>query len=87
MALNHLPVLTMPGLSIKTFFRLVDFLKDGKIIIGDKPTERYIAPTVIDHVSLSEPVMQDEIFGPILPVIEYDELTQAIAIINQRPKL
>jgi len=30
--------------------------------------------------------MQDEIFGPILPVIEYDELTQAIAIINQRPK-
>jgi len=41
---------------------------------------------VIDHVSLSEPVMQDEIFGPILPVIEYDELTQAIAIINQRPK-
>jgi len=39
MALNHLPVLTMPGLSIKTFFRLVDFLKDGKIIIGDKITQ------------------------------------------------
>jgi len=38
---------------------------------------------VIDNVSLSEPVMQDEIFGPILPVIEYDDLTEAIAIINQ----
>lgn len=41
---------------------------------------------MIDNVSLSEPVMQDEIFGPILPVIEYGDLTEAIAIINQRPK-
>jgi len=39
---------------------------------------------VIDHVSLSEPVMQDEIFGPILPVIEYDELTAAIAFIKDQ---
>lgn len=72
----------------KHFSRLVEFLKDGKIIVGgeNNPTECYIAPTVIDNVSLSEPVMQDEIFGPILPVIEYDDLTEAIAIINQRPK-
>lgn len=72
----------------KHFDRLVEFLKDGKIIIGgeNKRTERYIDPTVIDNVSLSEPVMQDEIFGPILPVIEYGDLTEAIAIINQRPK-
>ena len=72
----------------KQFSRLVEFLKDGKMIVGGEtnPAERYIAPTVIDNVSLEEPVMQDEIFGPILPVIEYSNLTEAIAIINERPK-
>ena len=72
----------------KQFYRLVEFLKDGKILVGGetKPSELYIAPTVIDKVSLEESVMQDEIFGPILPVIEYSNLTEAIAIINERPK-
>ncbi len=69
------------------FERLVNLLKDGKIIIGGQtnPTERYIAPTVIDRVSLTDSVMQEEIFGPILPVIEYTDITEAIAMINSRP--
>lgn len=72
----------------KHFDCLVEFLKDGKILIGgqNNSDDRYIAPTIIDDVSLSEPVMQDEIFGPILPVIEYTDVAEAIAIINQRPK-
>ena len=72
----------------KHFSRLVEFLKNCEIIIGgqNNEAERYIAPTVIDNVSLKAPVMQDEIFGPILPVIEYNDLTEAIAIINERPK-
>jgi len=72
----------------KHFERLVNFLKDGKILIGGEtnPLERYIAPTVIDNVSLTDPVMQEEIFGPILPVVEYTEITEAIALINSRPK-
>lgn len=72
----------------KQFLRLVEFLKDGEVIIGGETNldECYIAPTVIAHVSLSEPVMRDEIFGPILPVVEYDDLTQAITIINEKPK-
>ncbi len=72
----------------KHFDRLVNFLKDGKIIVGGKSnsSESYIAPTVIDKVSLADAVMQEEIFGPILPVIEYTDISEAIALINSRPK-
>ncbi|NJK75939.1 MAG: aldehyde dehydrogenase [Richelia sp. CSU_2_1] len=68
--------------------RLAEFIKDGEIVTGGKtnPEDRYIAPTVIDKVSWDAPVMQDEIFGPILPVLEYDDFTEAIAQINARPK-
>ena len=72
----------------KQFNRLVEFLKSGEIIIGGEtdPSSCYIAPTVIDNISLEQPVMQEEIFGPILPVIQYTDLTEAIAMINARPK-
>jgi aldehyde dehydrogenase (NAD+) len=75
-------------ISPKHFERLANFLKNGKIIIGGEsnPEERYIAPTVIDNVSWDDPIMQEEIFGPILPVIEYSEISEAIALINSRPK-
>ncbi|MCV3213773.1 aldehyde dehydrogenase [Plectonema radiosum NIES-515] len=72
----------------KHFDRLVNFLKDGKIIVGGESnsSESYIAPTVIDKVSLTDAVMEEEIFGPILPVIEYTDIGEAIALINSRPK-
>ncbi len=72
----------------KQFSRLAKFLKDGEIIIGGETNsdEDYIAPTVIDSVSLEAPVMQEEIFGPILPVISYNDIEEAIAIINEKPK-
>jgi acyl-CoA reductase-like NAD-dependent aldehyde dehydrogenase len=68
--------------------RLEPLLKDGEIAIGGqtKPEEKYIAPTVIDRISWESPVMQEEIFGPILPVLEYTDLKEAIAQINARPK-
>ncbi len=70
------------------FNRLCALLEPGKIILGGKiiPEENYISPTIIDQVSPNFPIMQDEIFGPILPVLEYDELEEAIAFINERPK-
>jgi aldehyde dehydrogenase (NAD+) len=70
------------------FDRVASFLSDGKAIIGGqiKPEERYIAPTVLDEINWDAPVMQDEIFGPILPVLEYTDLNDAINRINQRPK-
>ena len=75
-------------ISQRHFSRLAEFLKDGKILIGGETNaeEKYIAPTVIDGVSWDAPVMQEEIFGPILPVLEYSDLDEAIALINSRPK-
>lgn len=68
--------------------RLSSLLSSGRILLGGQTNlgDRYIAPTVIDQVSADSPIMQDEIFGPILPVLEYDEIDEAIAFINQRPK-
>ncbi|BAY12672.1 aldehyde dehydrogenase [Calothrix sp. NIES-2098] len=75
-------------ISQKHFDRLANLLKYGEVIIGGEtiPEERYIAPTLIDNVSLDAPIMQEEIFGPILPIIEYSDITEAIAFINSRPK-
>ncbi len=72
----------------KQFERLANLIKDGEIIIGGEtnPEERYIAPTLLDHVSLTSPVMEEEIFGPILPILEYTDITEAIALINSKPK-
>lgn len=75
-------------ISHRHFDRLVPLLKDEKIVIGGqtRPEDKYIAPTVIDGVSWDSPVMEEEIFGPILPVLEYQDLNDAIAQINARPK-
>jgi aldehyde dehydrogenase (NAD+) len=72
----------------KHFDRLIAFLDRGEIILGGDydPEDRYIAPTLIDGVTWDDPVMQEEIFGPILPILTYDELEDAIAQVNARPK-
>ncbi|MBP5972159.1 aldehyde dehydrogenase [Brasilonema sp. CT11] len=72
----------------KHFDRLAHFLKEGTIRIGGEtnPSELYIAPTVLEDVSLTDSVMQEEIFGPILPVIEYTDITEAIDLINSKSK-
>ena len=72
----------------RQFSRLASFLDNGTVVVGGKtdPDSRYIAPTVLDDISWDQPVMQEEIFGPILPVLTYDNLDSAIAQINARPK-
>jgi aldehyde dehydrogenase (NAD+) len=50
------------------------------------PATRYIAPTVLTGVKPDAAVMEDEIFGPILPVLTYEQLDDAIAFVNDRPK-
>ncbi|MED3897140.1 aldehyde dehydrogenase [Priestia aryabhattai] len=74
--------------SEKHFDRLSSFLTNGKIVFGGK-TDRsrlFIEPTVLDNISWEDNVMQDEIFGPILPVIVYDEISEVIEAIVKRPK-
>lgn len=68
--------------------RLKGLLAGEQIYCGGEvdETDLYIAPTVLTNVSLDAPVMQDEIFGPILPVITFSSLQEAIDLINERPK-
>ncbi|GIV43144.1 MAG: aldehyde dehydrogenase [Bacteroidia bacterium] len=72
----------------KHFIRLTNYLKDGNIIFGGQTNieTRYIAPTLLDNVNPESPVMQEEIFGPILPILTYKNLQEAIDFINTRPK-
>jgi aldehyde dehydrogenase (NAD+) len=48
--------------------------------------ERYVAPTVLSNVTFDAPIMREEIFGPVLPVIAFGALDDALAQINARPK-
>lgn len=70
------------------FDRLNALLVEEKIAVGGQRSreENYLAPTIMKDVELSDKVMEDEIFGPILPLIPYDDLNQAIRLILQYPK-
>ncbi|XP_040826694.1 aldehyde dehydrogenase family 3 member B2-like isoform X4 [Ochotona curzoniae] len=72
----------------KHFQRLQALLRCGRVAIGGQSDEsqRYIAPTVLVDVQEAEPVMQEEIFGPILPIMTVGSLDEAIAFINRREK-
>ena len=69
----------------KQFKRIVNYLKEGNIIYGGKYDESklYIEPTLIHNVSLESPLMQEEIFGPILPIISFETKQDALNIISQ----
>jgi aldehyde dehydrogenase (NAD+) len=70
------------------FDRLTALLGSGRRVTGgehDRAT-KYIAPTVLAGVSPDAPVMREEIFGPILPIVEVAGLDEAIAFINDRDK-
>ena len=72
----------------KQFDRLVKLLSYGEVIIGGEinPEQLYIAPTIIDKISWQDAPMLSEIFGPILPVLTYEDITEAINKINSQPK-
>lgn len=70
------------------FNRLRALLARGDILHGGQTdaADRYIAPTLIDRPALDSPLMQEEIFGPLLPIIPYDTLDEAIRFVNARPR-
>ncbi|MEO0757798.1 MAG: aldehyde dehydrogenase [Cyanobacteria bacterium J06648_16] len=74
--------------SDKQFDRLEPLLAGETVAIGGETdrTQRYIAPTVLNNVSWDAPIMQEEIFGPLLPVVTYESIDEAISQINARPK-
>ena len=70
------------------FLRLAALIDKDKIVYGGKTNaaDRYIQPTLLYPMDWNDPVMQDEIFGPILPIIPYSDLDEIICRINDRPK-
>jgi aldehyde dehydrogenase (NAD+) len=68
--------------------RLVALIDQNKVVFGGEfdIEKRYIAPTVLDRVEWNDPVMQAEIFGPILPILQFDDIDMVIKLINARPK-
>ena len=72
----------------RAFERLKGYLGCGDIVFGGHTdaSERYFEPTVIDNVSPDSPVMQEEIFGPIFPVVTVKSADEAVKFIVNRPK-
>ncbi|WP_043932113.1 aldehyde dehydrogenase [Bacillus sp. EB01] len=74
--------------SKRHFDRLAAFLQDGEIVFGGQtnPEKLSVEPTVLEGVSWESPVMQDEIFGPILPVLVFDDVSEVVEEVTARPK-
>lgn len=74
--------------SDKHFDRVRDLIAGGTIAVGGQSDAktRYIAPTVLTAVDLQSPVMREEIFGPVLPVLTYRTIEEAVSFVTARPK-
>lgn len=74
--------------SKRHFERLCSFLQDGTVEIGGNYNEEtlHIEPTILTNITWQHSIMEDEIFGPILPIMEYEKIEDVIAVIQQNPK-
>ncbi|MBQ2239453.1 MAG: aldehyde dehydrogenase [Alistipes sp.] len=74
--------------SAKAFERVSGYLHEGTIRHGGRVDahDRYIEPTLLDGVSVDSAVMREEIFGPVLPIVEIESVDEAIAFITDREK-
>lgn len=71
----------------KHFDRIRGLIQPGKIFCGGASDSHtlQIAPTILDNVTFADPVMQEEIFGPVLPVLTFDSLEEAIRNLQTMP--
>ena len=71
----------------KHFRRIIGLIDSSKVVIGGKADIKtlQIEPTVLDNAAFSDAVMQEEIFGPLLPVLAFDSIPNAIQKINSMP--
>jgi aldehyde dehydrogenase (NAD+) len=72
----------------RNFDRVVRLIDPTKVVVGggSDPETRVIEPTIMRDVSWNDPVMQEEIFGPILPTLPYEDLGDVIAAIKDRDR-
>lgn len=68
------------------FRRVLALTKGANIAVGGRsdPEEKFIEPTILIDVKANDPVMQEEIFGPILPIVNVNNAFEAIQFINAR---
>jgi aldehyde dehydrogenase (NAD+) len=66
---------------------MLDDKQAGKIVCGGRvnASTRYIEPTVITDVNLESKVMQEEIFGPLMPIIKIKSIDEGIALVRSNP--
>ena len=71
----------------KHFDRILGLIDKKKVVQGGNSDRKTlgIEPTVLDNVSFSDPVMQEEIFGPLMPVLVFDSLEEVISRVNSMP--
>ena len=74
--------------SDKALERLIGYLDNGTIYHGGKydKAERYLSPTILTDIQENAPVMQEEIFGPIFPVLTFKEINEVITFVTEREK-
>jgi len=75
-------------IDLRHFDRLRTLTKKGRVVAGGKFSKKdlFIEPTILDQISWNDPIMQEEVFGPLLPVIEYENLTHVLEAIRNLPK-
>jgi len=75
-------------INTKNFDRLTQLIDKDKLFFGGNTNRenRFISPTILENVLFEDEVMKDEIFGPILPVISFTDLNEAIKKVKERPK-
>ncbi len=73
--------------SHRHFDRLESLMHAGNIAAGGERdrNDRYIAPTILTDISPDDPVMKEEIFGPLLPVLTYGTINEALSIVSRNP--
>ncbi|HMK25783.1 MAG TPA: aldehyde dehydrogenase [Chitinophagaceae bacterium] len=71
----------------RQFNRIAGYLSNGKIVSGGRTDKEklFIEPTILTDVPLDAPVMRDEIFGPVLPIISFNTAGEAKAVIDKHP--
>jgi aldehyde dehydrogenase (NAD+) len=71
----------------KHYNRVMGLIDENKVVLGGKGIahQQRIEPTILDNVTSEDAVMQEEIFGPILPVITYKKIDEAVKFIEERP--
>ena len=66
--------------------RLLGLIENEQVVLGGKNNGSKIEPTLVDHITFDSKIMQEEIFGPILPLITYQTMDEVIQVLQRKDK-